>query len=135
MAGIAEVQLGRLATQKASDPRVRQFGQHMIDDHLKINASLRSAASRAGIGLPGDVGGRQKKLFDRLSHLSGSAFDRAYMDAMVRNHKEDVASFTKAVRAREDSPIRRFAEDALPVLQDHLQMAEATRSELKVATR
>lgn len=126
--GMSEVELGRLAAEKATDPAVKAFGQQMVDDHTKANADLRAIAAQAGVSLPDSVGSKQKKTFDKLSALSGAAFDRAYIDDMVADHKEDVAAFEKAARFSGDSPFKKFAADKLPTLREHLKMAEEAQA-------
>jgi len=129
--GMAEVELGRLASQKASNDRVKQFGQKMVDDHSKANNDLKQAASQEGIELPADVSARHKQKMEKLSALSGAAFDKAYMDEMVRDHVEDVKEFEKASKAPGDSPVKKFAASTLPTLKDHLQMARDLDNEVK----
>jgi putative membrane protein len=129
--GMAEVELGRLAAQKASNDRVKQFGQKMVDDHSKANNDLKAAAGQEGIELPADTSAKDKKLMQKLSGLSGAEFDKAYMDAMVKDHVEDVHEFEKAAKAPGDSPVKTFATNTLPTLKDHLQMARDIDSELK----
>ena len=131
--GMAEVELGRLAAQKGSNDRVKQFGQKMVDDHTKANNDLKQAAGQAGIELPADTSAKHKQLVQKLSGLSGAAFDKAYMDAMVKDHVEDVAEFEKASKAPGNSPIRTFAASTLPTLKEHLQMAREIDSEVKGA--
>ena len=122
--GMSEVELGRLAVEKATDPRVRQFGQQMIDDHSKANDALKAAASKEGITLPTGTDAKHQKTMERLQKLSGSQFDAAYTEEMLRDHKEDVAAFEKEARAG-SSAVQKFAADTLPTLQNHLQMIEA----------
>jgi putative membrane protein len=129
--GMAEVELGRLASQKASNDRVKQFGQKMVDDHSKANNDLKQAASQEGIELPADVSAKHKQKMEKLSALSGAAFDKAYMDEMVRDHVEDVKEFEKASKAPGDSPVKKFAASTLPTLKDHLQMARDLDNEVK----
>ena len=122
--GMSEVELGRLAVEKATDPRVRQFGQQMIDDHSKANDGLKAAASKEGITLPRDTDAKHQKTMERLQKLSGAQFDAAYTEEMLRDHREDVAAFEKEAKAG-GSPVQKFAADTLPTLQNHLQMIEA----------
>jgi len=125
LGGMSEVELGQLAVQKASDPRVRQFGQHMIDDHSKANDALKAAAAQEGITLlPTSTDKKHEATRDKLEKLSGTQFDEAYTKEMVRDHKEDVAAFEKQAKAG-NSPVQRFASDTLPTLQNHLQMIES----------
>ena len=129
--GMAEVELGKLASQKASNDRVKQFGQKMVDDHSKANDALKAAASQEGVTLPADTSEKHKKLVQKLSGLSGAAFDKAYMDAMVKDHVEDVKEFEKASKAPGDSPVKTFAANTLPTLKEHLQMARDIDNEVK----
>lgn len=126
--GMAEVQMGQLAKDKASSDAVKQFGQRMIDDHTKANDQFKSIASQEGITLPADIGPKHQAAYDRLSKLSGTAFDQAYMKHMVMDHKEDVADFKKEAASGHNAAIKKFASDTLPTLQSHLQMAQDTAS-------
>ena len=131
MGGMAEVEMGRLATQKASNDRVKQFGQKMVDDHSKANNDLKQAATQEGIELPADTSAKHKAAMQKLSGLSGAAFDKAYMDAMVKDHVTDVKEFEKASKAPGDSAVKKFAVSTLPTLKDHLQMARDLDNEVK----
>src|SRR5439155_13209315 len=93
--GMAEVELGKLAADKASNDDVKKFGQRMADDHGKANDELKTLAANKNITLPTDLDARDKALRDRLSKLSGPAFDRAYMQAMVNDHVKDVGAFKR----------------------------------------
>jgi putative membrane protein len=122
--GMAEVQLGQLATQNGQSDDVKKFGQRMVDDHSKANDQLKSLASQKGVTLPTDLNAKDKALKDRLSKLSGAQFDRAYIQAMVKDHKEDIAEFQKEANGGKDSDVKNWASQTLPTLQDHLKMAE-----------
>jgi putative membrane protein len=128
--GMAEVQLGKMATEKASSDSVKQFGQRMVDDHSKANDQLKQVASSKGIELPEDVSAKDKATMNRLSKLSGSAFDKAYMMDMVKDHKTDIAEFQHESASGTDSEIKNFASETLPTLKDHLHQAEKTSSEM-----
>jgi putative membrane protein len=121
--GMAEVELGKLAVAKATNPDVRNFGQRMIDDHGKANDQLRQVASDRGLALPSDLDRKSRDEMRRLDKLSGPQFDRAYVDMMVKDHVKDVADFQREAR-RGDSPVQRFASSTLPTLQEHLSMAK-----------
>ena len=131
--GLAEVEMGRLAVQKAQDDRVRQFGQKMIDDHSKANDALQQAASQQGLNAPSAMDEKHKQTMNRLEKLSGSQFDSAYAKEMVRDHKEDVKLFEKQANAS-GTPVEKFAADTLPTLKNHLVMAEALGSTSAAST-
>lgn len=122
--GMAEVELGKLATARGESSAVKEFAQRMIDDHGKANGELKSLASAKNIPVPADADSEHKMLMDRLSKLSGAEFDRAYMQAMVRDHDHAVAKF-KAFSERGDDPeLKKWAEKTLPTLQAHERMAK-----------
>lgn len=122
--GMAEVEMGKLAADKASSPDVKQFGQRMVDDHTKANDQLKTVASTVGVTLPPDVGAKNRALIDQLSKLSGAAFDKAYMQHMVKDHKKDVAEFQKEANSGKNADVKSFASSTLPTLQEHLRMAQ-----------
>jgi putative membrane protein len=129
--GMAEVELGKLAQQKASSDQVKQFGARMVDDHSKANDELKQVASAKGLTLPSDLDAKHKSTMAKLQKLSGAQFDRAYMDDMVADHKEDVADFKKQASSGRDSDLKGFAAKTLPTLEDHLKMAQTTDAAVK----
>ena len=122
--GLAEVELGQLAVQKASSDDVKKFGQRMVDDHSKANDQLKELAASKGINLPQAPNAKQEATKDRLSKLSGEQFDKAYMRDMVQDHKKDVAAFQAESTLGRDTDVKNFAAQTLPTLQSHLKEAE-----------
>jgi putative membrane protein len=131
--GLMEVELGRLATEKASSPEVKQFGQRMVDDHGKANQQLSTMAQQKNVQIATELTGKAKGDYDRLSKLSGEQFDRAYMQMMVRDHRKDVSDFRKQSTSAKDTDLKSFASQTLPTLEEHLKMAEQTQSSLSAA--
>ena len=129
--GMAEVQMGQLATQNAENADVKSFGQQMVDDHTKANDQLKSLISSKGVTLPTSLDAKDQATYDRLSKLHGAAFDRAYMADMVRDHRADIAEFEKEASSGTDSDIKKFASDTLPTLKHHLSMAESADAKVK----
>jgi putative membrane protein len=128
--GVAEVELGRIATQRAARPTVRSFAERMVTDHSRGNAELATLARAKGIDVPTTPDATQQAMRDRLSGLSGADFDRAYMSEMVRDHTEDVALFERASETAADPDIKAWAAQSLPMLRDHLALARQVNSEV-----
>src|SRR5689334_13843978 len=115
--GMAEVKLGTLAKEKASNADVKAFGQQMVDDHSKANDELKQLASSKGITLPTDLDAKNQAEYDRLSKLSGAEFDRMYMQHMVSDHKEDVSEFRRESQRGSDPDVKAWAGKTLPTLE------------------
>jgi putative membrane protein len=122
--GMAEVELGRLASQKATNEQVKQFGQRMVDDHTKANDELKSIAQKKNITLPNDPDPKAKAFQDRLSKMSGEQFDRAYMQHMLADHRKAVALFRTESKSGTDPDVKSFASKTLPTLEEHLKQAQ-----------
>ena len=125
--GLAEVELGKLAAQRAQNDDVKKFAQRMVDDHSKANEQLQKIADSKSIKLPTEVDSKDKALMQRLEKLNGAAFDRTYMNAMVNDHAKDVTEFKREANAGRDPQVKSFAESTLPTLEEHLQQARTTR--------
>jgi putative membrane protein len=123
--GIAEVELGKLASEKAMNADVKSFGQRMVTDHGKAGDELKTLAQSKGITLPTDMDAKHKALRDRLIKMSGEAFDHAYIAAMVNGHREAVAAFRAEARSGKDPDIKAWAEKTLPTVSDHLKVAQS----------
>ena len=124
--GLAEVELGQLAADHASSEEVKKFGQRMVTDHGKANDELKSLAQQKNITLPTEIDAADKALHDRLSKLSGAAFDRAYMQHMLADHRKDVNEFKHESTAGKDPDVKAWASKTLPTLEEHLKQAQDT---------
>jgi len=128
---MAEVALGKLAAERASNDAVKQFGQRMVSDHGKAHEELAGLAREKGMEMPADLERSHVKLRDKLSKLSGADFDRAYVNEMVRDHKKDVKDFEREASKAKDPEVKSFASKTLPTLQDHLKQIEQIQTQVK----
>jgi|SRR5579875_3759612 len=128
--GMAEVQMGQLAAQKASSPDVKAFGQQMVDDHTKANDQLKSVAQQENMTLPTTLDAKDQALYTKLQGMSGADFDKAYVKAMVKDHQEDIKEFQKESDKGKDPQIKNFASQTLPVLQQHLSKIQSIASNM-----
>jgi putative membrane protein len=129
--GMMEVELGKVAQEKASDEKVKEFGKRMETDHSKANDDLKEVASKKGIQISSDLDKKHKSKVDKLSKLSGAQFDRQYMQEMVSDHKTDIKEFQRQADKGKDADLKRFASETLPTLKEHLQLAEKTAQGVK----
>lgn len=123
--GMTEIALGQLAVKKASNPKVKDLGQRMVEDHTKTNDQLKQLASEKNIDLPKHMSMKERATETALAKLSGPEFDRQYIDDMVKDHKKDVMDFKLESTTATDADVKSFAAQTLPTLQDHLKQAES----------
>jgi putative membrane protein len=128
--GLMEVELGKIAAQRASSSDVKEFGQRMVTDHTKANDELKDLASRKNVTLHEGLDAKQQAEVSRLSKLSGHEFDQSYMKTMTTDHEHDVAAFKKAASSSPDADVKSFASQTLPTLEDHLSNARRVEAEV-----
>jgi putative membrane protein len=132
--GMMEVELGKVAADKAVNDQVKAFGRQMQQDHGKANDELKTLAANKGVQIPTALTGKHKRTVDRLSKLSNAEFDRQYMRTMIDDHKEDLKAFQREADKGKDPDVKQFASKYVPMIQNHLEMAQATGKQLKVAS-
>jgi len=121
---LAEVQMGQLAQQKANNSNVRNFGQMLVNDHSANNQQAMTLAQQLHITPPSSPNAEQKRTYDRLSKLSGDAFDREFARVMVADHQKDIKEFQTEAKSKTPQ-VADYAKDTLPHLQQHLQAAQS----------
>lgn len=123
-AGLAEVEGGKLAQQKASTSEVKDFAARMVTDHGKVNEELKALAESKGATVSTEPSLMQKGELKALSLLDDK-FDENYVDRMgVAAHESTIELFQDTIKNSEDADIKAFAEKTLPSLQEHLKMAQ-----------
>lgn len=123
--GLAEVQLGQLASQRGTSTAVKQYGQRMVKDHTPVNNQLKQLATQKGVTLPTSLDSKNQEVKQRLSELSGATFDREYLNHMLQDHQKDVSAFQTEAQQGQDPDVKAFAAKTLPTLQQHLQQVSS----------
>jgi putative membrane protein len=126
-----EVILGKLAQENGVNAGVKRFGEMMVHDHTKGEEELRGLGASKRIILPDTISNQQKKEQQDLGKKKGRDFDKAYVKLMVEDHKEDVDEFRKASQEANDPDIKAIAGKMLPILQMHLDSAQALQKSMK----
>jgi len=122
--GMMEVKMGRLGAQKGHSEAVRQLGQKLVQDHSKANQELKLLASQKNVTLPTEVPTELQTMLAHLKSLEGAEFDKAFKKHALEHHQEDIQKFQKASESSPDGDVKAFAQKTLPVLQQHLKMAQ-----------
>ncbi|QXU43917.1 DUF4142 domain-containing protein [Pedobacter sp. D749] len=129
--GMAEVELGKLALEKSSNPQVKEFATMMVKDHGMANTELMAIAKQKNITLPSTVDDEHKKKMDDLSKKTGADFDKAYVSAMVDGHKSTLKLMEDESRDGKDADLKSFATKTAPIVQSHLVMINKINDSMK----
>jgi putative membrane protein len=120
--GMTEVELGKIASEKGGSKEVKDFGSKMVTDHSKINDNLKEVAGKMNVTVPDKVNAMHKAKIAKMEKMSGPAFDKAYVNDMVKDHEMDIADFQKADKMVKNADLKKFIEDSIPTMQEHLDM-------------
>jgi putative membrane protein len=123
-AGAAEIEMARIAMDRAQSSDVKSFASRMVSDHQKAGDDLDKIASNKGVTVDDKLSAKDQAELDRLNKLQGASFDREYVKSQLAAHKAAVALFGKESKSGNDSELKSFAASTLPTLQDHLQLVE-----------
>lgn len=129
--GIAEVQFANFARERAGRGDVKELARRIMRDHVQANEQVKALASQKGAPIPGETDAAHKREAARLAKLEGREFDRAYIDAMVKDHRRDIKEFEKQARGAKDAEIKAFAAQTLPTLRQHLEHARHIQRDLQ----
>ncbi|MFP4090910.1 MAG: DUF4142 domain-containing protein [Cyclobacteriaceae bacterium] len=119
-----EVELGKMAQERASSEEVVNFAEMMVEDHSKAQEELRGVAEKEGYTFPGSMMREYEEKVERLSQLSGESFDQVYMETMVEGHEKAIKSYEKAADKAPDQTLKTYAQKTLNVLKQHYQRAQ-----------
>ena len=130
--GIAEVKTSELAVKKTHNKQVMMVAKRMIKEHSAANAELKTVAHDKGMTLPLDTDPKHKAALAKLSSLSGTAFDKAYMAGQEKDHAATVKLFENEIATGQDKDVTAFASKNLPAIEDHTRMIFQVGSNLGV---
>ena len=118
--GMAEIQLSKLAEQKSTNDKIKDFAAMMVTDHGKAGDSLAMIAKNKNIALPTALDTDHQKKYDELSKKSGRDFDKGYVMCMVDDHNGALKLMKDEAVNGKDADLKAFASKTAPVVQMHL---------------
>jgi putative membrane protein len=128
--GMAEVAAGKMAQEKGTNPKVKEFAGMMVSDHTGANAGLKDLAGKKNVTLPDTVSNDHKDAAADLAKKTGKDFDKAYMKMQVKDHEKTVDLFEKTSKNTKDTDVKSFVDNTLPKLKSHLEAARALNKSL-----
>lgn len=131
VASLFEVKAAELALVRSSNAQVKDLAQMMKTDHSAANTELDAVAKQKNISVPDTVDSEHSKKYYELAEKTGSDFDKAYVDMMVKGHKDVIDFFEKESNDGKDQELKSWATMKLPTLRHHLEMSETTKDKIK----
>ncbi|MCC3153734.1 DUF4142 domain-containing protein [Hymenobacter sp. BT770] len=119
-----EIQQSKMALAKGVTGMAKDMANKMIADHSKSTADLKTIAKKKGITLPTDMDAEHKAMKPSMEKLTGKAFEQKYMEQMQADHQKTANTMMAHERMTKDADIKAFISKTLPVVQEHLAMAQ-----------
>ena len=123
--GMFEVQSSELALNKSQDARIREFAQHMVQDHTQAGEKLKAAAQ--SMPVPTSLDQEHAAMLQQLQQASGNDFNRNYTQMQFAGHQKAVALFDSYAQNGDDPQLKQFAQQTAPTLHNHLQQITQIR--------
>lgn len=124
-AGMAEVQIAKMAQQKATIDAVKSFAAMLERDHTAVGDQVKSFASQRNVSLPAAPSDDKQKMINDMDKMSGKAFDKDFISMMVKSHNDGISLYEDTKANASDVDIKNFADKTLPTLRMHLDSAKA----------
>jgi putative membrane protein len=133
--GIAAVEMAKLAQQISKTAEVKKLAERIVAERGKANEELKVLSAAKGNPLPVTPSRVAMIEMEKVVKLTGAKFDQEYLEDVVEDHKKDVKEFEKQSKAGKDPDLTKWAAEKLPMLQEHLRLAEAAQAKAKGAKK
>lgn len=123
-AGLGNIMLGQLALKRSSNPDVRRFAQAEIDEQVQVKNDLQRIVPRLRLSLPTAPGPKQQAIMARMTQLTGTEFDRAFLDeGGINAHLENAALYQREAAFGQSADLIGLANKGLPIINQHFTTA------------
>ncbi len=131
-----DIDAGKLAQSRGSNPEVKAFGKQMVTDHTAVNKQAAALAKKLKLK-PQDnptskslKAGGDKNL-KSLQKLKGAAFDKAYVEHEIAYHQQVIDAINKTlIPNAKNEELKKLLTTGLPLFEGHLQHAKQLQSSL-----
>jgi putative membrane protein len=125
--GFYEVEVSRLASERAVNSGVRSYAQLMVNHHTQANNELVALMSAKGVAPPKGLAADKKTKLHKLAALPPSAaFDQGYVRVVgIEDHRTNIAVFERARRETKDRDLLAWIDRTLFTLRNHLAAAQS----------
>ena len=126
--GMADIEASRLAHQKSESKEVKDYTIVVINDRTTANQHLAKIAKQLDLPVAPreEVVDKAKALMPEVKE--GDTFDQAYAASQVQTTEEAIEQLQQQAQTTDIPEIKAYAEETLPKLQNHLEMAKALQA-------
>jgi putative membrane protein len=121
---MTEAHLGQVAQDQAAGQNIKEYGQMLVTDHTTDYNQLTAAAGKANLTVPKGLDAAHDKMIALIAKMKGTAFDTHYVHEMVIGHEKAIAQYKEEAQNGQNAEIKAYANQALPVLEKHLEAAK-----------
>jgi len=124
MANNAEILISELAEKRAGSSEVKDFATKLVKDHFMAGNKIEKLSKEHKVEKLTSLDKHSRDELDRLTKLKGAEFDHAYLECMVKAHKEVISMSENQVKNGKSDDVKALAKELLPDLRKHLSKAE-----------
>lgn len=132
---MADIELAKLASERAQSQDVKGIAQTLVQDNQKANDELKQIAQKKGAKVPTEASRGAKREHDRLAKLSGTEFDREYVRYMLKDHDKDLKDFQKEAKSGKDADLKKFASDNVAIMEQHRKQMQDAQVKIGSASK
>ncbi|MES2253959.1 MAG: DUF4142 domain-containing protein [Pseudomonadota bacterium] len=132
-----EVEAGKIAAERASNPALKDFASQMVTAHTKTTDKLKSivASNNIAVTPPVHLDARRQGMIDNLRGAKAADFDKRYVEQQEAAHEEARILMRGYAKDGDNASVKKFAADTLPAVQHHLAMIEKIEATMKTASK
>ncbi|MGE6355135.1 DUF4142 domain-containing protein [Flavobacterium sp. NPDC079362] len=127
---LAEIEIGKLAQTKSTNPEVKKFGKMLVDEHTKSASEVSALAKTKNFTLPTSITEDGKEEYNKLNEKSGLDFDKKFADMMIDGHEKAIDKLQKAAKDAKDQDVKLWASNSIAPLTAHLEHAKLLKQDL-----
>lgn len=125
-AGLWEIPAGEMAAEKGADPRVREVGAFIRDEHIELDEATEEVAAKLGVELPDEVYANNQVALDRMEAAEGGEFDLEFVQRLREAHGQIYPLIAYVRSGTHNDLIRDFANTGEEFVGRHMDYLEST---------
>lgn len=131
-----DIDAGKVAQSKGSDPEVKTFGKQMVTDHTAVNKQAAALAKKLKLKPQDNATSKSLKSggaknLKSLEKLKGAAFDKAYIEHEIAYHQQVIDAINKTlIPNAKNEELKKLLTTGLPLFEGHLQHAKQIQASL-----